>query len=544
MTSKLLTHAIAFAVVASLTLFSCTNEDDVPVNDHPGDYRGVETVLGRKLKNPYTVEQMAEAVESIRAKDSSFPQLEIKTTHYYIRFKPSDYQQYDRLVSDTSVYFQDHPFDFEVLTAGEFYHEASLPDTVPTFQYASVPVTYNIPEGIAYDILDELYLPENDEQFSQSDRLDTDVEQLFGKLEHEALLLSDNLDDESGQQDNISARTSGWLPDKWYPEGRIMVYDDRVRDHIPMEGVKVQARRWFKNRYAVTDRFGFFHFDDGFRYEVNYSIPWERAKFDIRSGTFGQARFNGPKKKGNWLLRIERGGMSFHYAHVFRAALRYYYNDIGGLKRPGFRLKYSVFDKQGEHFARNIGNWSLFGANPNILIYRYDPSDGSENDSDEMFSTTCHETAHSTHMEVMNAGLIQFLQVSEKIRESWAIAVEWSITQKEYKRMGISNYAEANYAVEVNYPIPHAFQYWAKDRMPNLTSLFIDIVDTNNQKGQVYSNNKRGTINDPVGGYTLSSIEALMLKKVYGMSSLSDELKAHRPGEVTQAQIDVLLENF
>jgi hypothetical protein len=147
-------------------------------------------------------------------------------------------------------------------------------------------------------------------------------------------------------------------------------------------------------------------------------------------------------------------------------------------------------------------------------------------------------------MEVMNAGVVQFLQVSEKIRESWAIAVEWFITQKEYKGRGISNYADANYAAEVNYPIPHAYQYWDKDRMPNLTSLFIDIVDTNNQQGQVYSSYKRGTINDPVGGYTLSSIESLMLKNVYGMSSLADELKAHRPGEVTQTQVDALLENF
>jgi hypothetical protein len=161
-----------------------------------------------------------------------------------------------------------------------------------------------------------------------------------------------------------------------------------------------------------------------------------------------------------------------------------------------------------------------------------------------MFSTTCHETAHTTHMEVMNAGIIQFLQVSEKIRESWAIAVEWFITQKEYKAMGISNYADVNYSADVNYPIPHAYQYWDTDRMPNLTSLFIDIVDANNQQGQIYSSYKRGTINDPVAGYTLLSIESIMLKNVYGMSSLGEELKAHRPGEVTQNQIDALLENF
>lgn len=544
MTSKLLTPAIAFAMVASLILFSCTNEDDVFVTDHPKEYRGVETVLGRKLKNPYTVQQMTEAFRNLRSNDPDFPELTIKATHYYVRFKPANYEQYDRLLSDTTQYFQDHPFDVEIVSQGDYYHDHSLPDSVPTPQFASVPVNYQFPDGVAYDVLDELYLPEADVQFSQAGRLNEEVEELFGQLEYEALDLTGNLDEDGSEEAEVAARTTGLLPAKWFPEGRILVYDDRVGRHIPMEGVKVQARRWFKFRYAYTNRVGIFHFDDGFRYPVNYSIPWERAKFDIRSGTFGQARFNGPKKKGSWLLKIEKNGMSFHYAHVFRAALRYYYGDTGGLKRPGFKLKYSVFDKKGEHLARNIGNWSLFGINPNILIYRYDPSDGSENSSDEMFSTTCHETAHTTHMEVMNAGMIQFLQVSEKIRESWAIAVEWFITQKEYKEMGISNYADANYSVPVNYPISHGFQYWDRDRMPNLTSLFIDLVDVNNQKGQVYSSSKRGTINDPIGGYTLSSIESLMLKHVYGMASLSEELKAHTPGEVSKNQVEVLLQNF
>jgi hypothetical protein len=545
MTSKLLTRSVAFAMVASLTLFSCLNENDDPGRKDSGvAVRGKLTVLGKQLENPFSVRKMEEARQRLLAEDSSFASIDIQRTHYYVKFKPADYLQYDLLVNDTTIQFLDHPFDYEIIDQGDYYHEPGLADTIPTYQYAAVPASYSFPANIAYQILEELYLPEDDQSEKNSfGRTASESELLYSRLEREALALTNNLEDETGNE-NTNARTNGWLPDKWYPSGRILVYDNRLNSFLPLVGAKVQTRRWFKIRTDITDRVGYFKIEDGYRYPVNYSIPWERGKFDIRSGTFGQARFNGPKKKGSWILKIYQNGMSFHYAHVFRAAMRYYYGDIGGLKRPGFRLKYSVFDKKGNHLARNIGNWSAFGINPNILIYRYDPTDGSENDSDEMFSTTCHETAHTTHMEIMNAGLVQFIQVSEKIRESWAVSVEWFLTQKEYKQLGISDYAEPGYNADVNYPIRHAFQYWNTDRMPDITSLFIDLVDRNNQKGQSFGNFQYGTVNDPVYGFTLPQIESGMLKKVYGISSLKEQLKANKTGELTDNSIDILLQQF
>lgn len=534
---------MAFAMVSSLFLFSCLHEDDAVVPRQHEISNGKQIVLGRKLTNPYTLSAMEEALNLLKDSDPSFEKIEVRTTHLYVKFKPESYLQYDRLVQDSTLNLLDHPFDYEIEEEGEFYHDPSLPDTVPTYQYASVPVDFAFPPDIPYEILEELYLPEEDENLDRTNgRLSEEAETLVSRLELQSLQLTGNLDEE--EKTNEGARTNGWLPDKWYPSGFILVFDNRVNDYIPLVGAKVKVRRWFKIRYTLTNRRGHYEIDDGFRYAVNYSIPWERGKFDIRSGTFGQAYFNGPKKKGSWNLKISQNGMSFHYAHVFRAAWTYNYGDAGGLRRPGFRIKYSVFDKQGDHLARNLGNWSLFGINPNILIYRYDPVDGSENASDEMFSTTCHETAHSTHMEVMRAGMIQFLQVSETIRESWAVGVEWYLTQLEYKRLGISNYAEPSYNVSVNYPIQNAFQYWSRSRMPNVTSLFIDVVDQNNQKGQTFGGLRYGSVDDDVFGYSLPQIEGTMLKNVYGLASLKDELAANKPGELSEREIELLLENF
>jgi hypothetical protein len=532
------------AMATSLTISSCLTEDDTFIQDQFSTEEHT-IILGEKLQNPFSVSNMRLAYERLiidSSRTQALQKLNIRKTHLYIRFLPGDEAALDKLTNDTTLIVFDHPLDYEILREGDFYHDPSIPLDKPTFQYATVPVNYTAPEGIAFEILEELYLPQRDlSLLSTSGRIDSQYEEFAEVLEDEALALTGNAG-EIPEHDTSDA--SARKKSKWYPSGKITLWDSRLNRYIPLEGVKVQARRWFDVKEGFTDAAGNYRMDGAFRHKASYCVKWERDKFDIRSGTFGQAKVNGPKIRGQWNLQIERGGMAYHYAHVFRAALRYYYGDIGGLQRPSFRIKYSVFNKKGNHMARNIGNWSVFGINPNILIYRYNPTDGSENDSDEIFSMTCHETAHATHMQVMKAGAVQFLQVSETIRESWAIGVEWFITQKEYKEKGISNYAEANYKVRANYPTLYGFQFWNKNRNESLTSLFIDLVDRNNQQGQSFESFSRGTVSDPVYGYTLAGIESGFLKEVYGLGSLSEKLKAHKPAETTDQQIDVLLTNF
>lgn len=526
----------------ALTLSSCFHEE-LPEQREESFAEARPLVLGEKLSNPFAIDNMQRAYQNLQQEDSASLSFfgTLKPTHWYIRFAPANFEEYDRLVSDTSLTLFDHPLDYEILEEGDFYHDPSIPTGRPTYQYARVPVNYHSPHRIAYEILDELYLP----------RLSANTIRSMGRSQQQAELFTDALEEEAFHvagyaaeaavaSENSLARKNS----KWTPSGRITVYDSRLKKYIPVAGVKVQARRWFDVETAITNKDGYYRMDDAFKKEVTYKLIWERDRFDIRSGTFGQAVVNGPKRKGEWNLQIEPRTMNFHYAHVFRAAMRYYYGDIGGLKRPGFRLKYSVFNKRGNHMARNIGNWSVFGINPNILIYRYSSLDGSENDSDEMFSATCHETAHTTHMEVMRGGVVQFSQVSEKIRESWAIGVEWYITQLEYKERGITNYAEASYGVEVNYPTLYGFQFWNKERNESLTSLFIDLVDKNNQKGQRFGNFKSGTVDDRIYGYSFSEIESKILKNVYGLSSLSENLKKHKKAETTDANIDLFLRYF
>jgi hypothetical protein len=531
------------ALCAVLTLSSCFHEE-LPELREESFAEARPLVLGKKLSNPFALDNMQRAYQNLQQRDSvSFLfSTTLEPTHWYVRFLPENFYQYDQLLADSTLVLSDHPLDYEILEPGDFYHDPAVPHGQPTYQYARVPVAYHSENNIAFEILDELYLPRFSTNALRSmGRVQEDDDSFFESLENEAFRVAGYEVAEAAIDADVSTARKN---SKWTPSGRITVYDSRLKKYIPVAGVKVQARRWFDVETALTNADGYYRMNDAFKKEVHYKVVWARDRFDIRSGTFGQAVVHGPKRKGEWNLQIEAKSMNFHYAHVFRAAMRYYYGDIGGLKRPGFRLKYSVFNKKGNHAARNIGNWSAFGINPNILIYRYNSLDGSENDSDEMFSATCHETAHTTHMEVMRGGVVQFSQVSEKIRESWAIGVEWFITQLEYKEQGISNYADPSYNVQVNYPTLYAFQFWDKDRNESLTSLFIDIVDRNNQKGQRFGSFKVGSVDDQVYGYSFAQIESQILKDTYGLSSLSENLKKNKLPETTDSTIDLFIQYF
>ena len=180
-----------------------------------------------------------------------------------------------------------------------------------------------------------------------------------------------------------------------------------------------------------------------------------------------------------------------------------------------------------------------------IKVWRYRDNSGNEYASDEIFSTTCHETGHTSHVLRMNAGPIQFWQVTYQLQESWAVAIEWYLSHIEYSQRGISNYGDETYSTNVSFPNQYAYQYWnSKQSLKNYTPLYIDIIDNHNQLGEVYAGFPNGTIDDQVSGYTLPFIERNILKHSYGISSLSHELINNLPSGITESQINLLLSYY
>ncbi|MEO7266304.1 MAG: hypothetical protein ABIW38_15415 [Ferruginibacter sp.] len=543
---------LSFTFVTTIILVtSCTKQFDkqADINAHMLIGNGIPyqdsgfTVLGEPKQNPYTVVNMTSAWQALAAQGVvPNTQASVHTTHYYVKFKPQNLNQYEALAQDTTLALSDFPIESTVVVNGDKYHDPSLPDSVPTYQYTAVKVGYNFPDSIPYEIITNLYIPEDDQAFQYENGGSNDI--FVDKLLNRAYIQTSNYEDTISIDNNV-------VPQSYTPGGRIQVTDTRLNTLIGMEGVRVQARRWFIILKASPDYNGYYRMKYTYKRPCNYSIWFATLSFSIREHFFGLTFWiNGPKQKGDWNYTLNNSYQRFA-GHVFRGAWRYNYKNIGGLSRPNILRRQSYLALNG--YTSPGVNWQFA---PIIKIGRYNNSPSaplnSEYGSDEIFSTTCHETAHTTHLHRMTGGLGEYIHVSRQIQESWPVAVEWFITHLEYAERGIANYGDENYnpPTPPNYPNVFAYQYWNPSFFSDqtfayrYTPLFIDIVDNFNEQNQFFPNFNYGIVNDNVSGYTLPYIEQNLLKHCYDLSSLATQLKNNKPIGVTDLNIDVLLSHF
>ncbi len=485
-------------------------------------YQEGTILLGEQLKNPYTPTLMAQAWDNLQKKGvASLYPVDIRQTHLYVKFKPQNWEEYDDLKEDSLLHLSDIPYDYDIIKNGNYFHDPAVNDTLPTFQYATVPTGFDFNDTIAYEVLSPLYIPERDSKLLGTS---SQNEPFLDKLLNEAYTLTGNY------EDTIDLSQPSTL-NRYTPGGNIQLFDTRLATTYGFEGVKVTARRWFDVYGTYCDFNGNYRMGGSFKRPCNYAIYYENGRFFVKRA--GIHWINGPKQKGDWNHTVADGYDRFA-GHIFRGAYRYHYKDIAGLQRPfkwlGKKNSYVGKDSEKKWQGKN---GIIF---TNIKIARL-KNKGEEYMSDEIFSTTCHETAHTSHAIRMNT-VIQFIQVEAQLRESWAIGIEWVLSNLEYTEKGVADYGRSNYNPPNPplYPNQFAYQYWKLSVDKDYTSLYINLIDEIND-----SNLFLDTPNDQVSGYTLQFIETNLLKHIYGLSSLSTYLKNNRPNGVTNAQIDLLL---
>ncbi len=371
-------------------------------------------ILGRPKQNPYTVTNMQTAYTSLNSGGVNPPHsINIRKTFYYVKFKPQNFNQYEALTSDTTIDFNDIPIEATILQDGDEYHDPSLPDSIPTYQYAAVPISYNFNDSIPYEIISNLYIPETDSAFLDGN---SSTDTYVDKLLDQAYIQTSNFEDTIKNDPGINGPCR-------QPGGQIRVFDTRLNTYIGMEGVRMRARRWFTTYYAFPDYNGNYRMASCFRRPCNYSLVYARSYFAIRWQVIGTtAWINGPRLSGDWNFDLADGIYRLA-GHVFRGGFRYHYKNIGGLLRPqdlrsNYRQIYVAVNASGVN-KQGI-NWSIF---PIIKVWRFKDNFGTEYLSDDIFSTTCHETAHTTHgFKIGNLNFI--FGITKQIRESWAIGVE------------------------------------------------------------------------------------------------------------------------
>ncbi|HEX2616293.1 MAG TPA: hypothetical protein VHL57_02060, partial [Flavobacteriales bacterium] len=309
-----------------------------------------ETVLGEERENPFTTRNMTRALSELRASGVEVPSnVYVRTTHHYVRYRPQTWEQYVQLHMDQEHIFFDHPLDREVETPGNHYHDPEISEDMPEYQYAALGEDFVLENGIPYDVLADLYLPELDPAIEDREFAEALISQAFVRL---------GMPEDEEEDGDAAAKAS------WYtPAGQVLIYDDRLNANIGLEGVLVTARRWFTVFWGRADHSGNYQVNGAFKRPCNYSLHFEAPGFNVREHVlFAIAYVDGPKQTGNWNTTIGAGSYNNYAGTVFRGAYFYHYKNIDGLLRP--------FNPNGQptsYIAKNAVSSGSIGFSPAVV---------------------------------------------------------------------------------------------------------------------------------------------------------------------------------
>lgn len=349
-------------------------------------------------------------------------------------------------------------------------------------------------------------------------------------------------------------------------------------------------KRWFTTRYAKTYSNGYFeNYSYNFNGPVDFSIGWFDANFEVINGLFsgtGIAATNQNNVSGVWTANINKTGPttgtinetpSYIFAHVFRAAYNYYnYNSTYGIKTP---------PKLGSYLLGNgrlnikcmpnaIGTSHFYFTNggglvdPSVVI-EANPNTPANISSVRLFATTTHELAHASHWELgMTATDYTASKKKATLAESWAMGVEWAITNNVYNNLALTYGASwTNYERPDQATQPKPLNFWlyydsgstvGNNRDDFYTPLFIDLMDNENQSLTrspipiTYFNSLPNTLtkvisscpNDNTSNFTLAFLESKLTINTTSWAGLKNTLIATNPTSSTTASIQYLFDNY
>lgn len=236
--------------------------------------------------------------------------------------------------------------------------------------YTSVSVDRELPKGVPYKVLAEMYLPQQDEDLENTrssfyrtsknkigDFVDVLLNQAFKQTNNEGLDGLGILKEENEIQSENKFLGIG-IGSKWHPEGTLRIWDDNIGtttntnrifvryeyydcdyglksgqkdqtkrvepieecrrsinrhetevvsgSYLPLEGAQVLLRDTFTIGNEITNEDGYFSFDE-LRGNKRYIIQWERYQYSIRNSSFFQAETRGPKQDTRWDHDIKGG---------------------------------------------------------------------------------------------------------------------------------------------------------------------------------------------------------------------------------------------
>ncbi|OJV42929.1 MAG: hypothetical protein BGO29_07120 [Bacteroidales bacterium 36-12] len=315
-------------VIAIITLISCDKNElyvqELTLNEVELDNQHAtkrQIILGEKLNNPYSLSNMLAALDtlksypeqhssSMKAPSSTLDNIVIEPTDLYVRFLPSDSLEFVKLMTDTSLILFDYPLDYQKLQTGDYYMDPSVSGKY-TWLYTSVPIDFILPDGIYYEVLEELFIPEHSPYYSQVETPDyvkgvnktrSSAENSFyitdalRTIEAISFIITGNSEllnkpdkaSSSGMQKAKSYVTKRFLFTSWVeavynPEGYIKIATSVGT--LPVPNIRVRVARYFTAYETRTDANGRFYFSAQFGQDAVFPNIEYFVFFDGQNGS-------------------------------------------------------------------------------------------------------------------------------------------------------------------------------------------------------------------------------------------------------------------
>lgn len=429
------------------TIYSCLTIEEEPTN--PIDFENT-IHLGQELQIPQSIEIMEKAWELI-ARNGLYSggNNPVKINRFYVRFLPTENHQVIELAKyDENLDLFDFPlhYEFEPTSANnDCYRDKELQLNTPSPLYTVVDVDYTFPTFISYEIIEKLYMPDEDPSIKielvnlleeVAENIALDVDPLQGILTKNSY----------GRGDKITSK------EKWRPEGRIRMIDHSEEEPtngqaVPIKGVQVLARRGLKWSWGITDEFGEFRIKKEFKNKVNYSLRWSNHEWYIIKGTgVTRAWHFGPKKEGIWDEIIDGTIQSF-YGIIHRAAYDSFYAENYGITRPmhnkpgNDRIWLRAFNRSSKGKRKGAVGYFYDGAPHTIGIYAKDSEDwlmGEDynRDHNNLFKSVVHEFGHASHRTLFYIDKnLKWNDIDLIVAESWAEGIGVEMLKNPYPKL-------------------------------------------------------------------------------------------------------------
>ncbi|MDR2083775.1 MAG: hypothetical protein LBP67_02115 [Bacteroidales bacterium] len=232
-------------------------------------------ILGNKLENAYSVQNMTAAYASLKASNrnpfSSLPinqNIAIVTTHLYICFKPQDTTEYNYLIDKSGLSLFAYPMDYEIIQHGLYYVRPDANEGDLPWLYTTIPVNKANDINLSYDILDHCFIPE--ELLSNEIEISTSTLETLTLLELTALMQTNNIT-QAEYNESLLAKGSK------YPTGYIKVRNTNTNSLEGVKKVKVRVHNIVKWCEVYTDEIGYYKMSKSYLTKVHYATIFENS---------------------------------------------------------------------------------------------------------------------------------------------------------------------------------------------------------------------------------------------------------------------------